>query len=156
MALAGAQSEDKQAANALVQAASGGVSQVNAVLEDSYLIAPCDGTIDQIYPEVGELVSMGSPIMSVLRLDDRWFTFNVREELLNDLKMGQEVTMMIPALGEREVSAKVYYIRDMGSYAVWHSTKSTGSWDSRTFEVRLRPTEPVADLRPGMSIIYKK
>jgi HlyD family secretion protein len=156
LALAGAQSEDKQAANALVQAASGGVSQVNAVLEDSYLIAPCDGTIDQIYPEVGELVSMGSPIMSVLRLDDRWFTFNVREELLNDLKMGQEVTMMIPALGEREVSAKVYYIRDMGSYAVWHSTKSTGSWDSRTFEVRLRPTEPVADLRPGMSIIYKK
>jgi HlyD family secretion protein len=156
LALAGAQSEDKQAANALVQAASGGVSQVNAVLEDSYLIAPCDGTIDQIYPEVGELVSMGSPIMSVLRLDDRWFTFNVREELLNDLKMGQEVTMMIPALGEREVSAKVYYIRDMGSYAVWHSTKSTGSWDSRTFEVRLRPTEQVADLRPGMSIIYKK
>jgi HlyD family secretion protein len=156
LALAGAQSEDKQAANALVQAASGGVSQVNAVLEDSYLIAPCDGTIDQIYPEVGELVSMGSPIMSVLRLDDRWFTFNVREELLNDLKMGQEVTMMIPALGEREVSAKVYYIRDMGSYAVWHSTKSTGSWDSRTFEVRLRPTEPVSDLRPGMSIIYKK
>ena len=94
--------------------------------------------------------------MSLLRNDKRWVTFNVREELLNDLTMGKKIKVMIPALGKKEIEAEIYYIRDMGSYATWHSTKSTGSWDSRTFEIKARPTEHVRDLRPGMSIIYEK
>lgn len=154
LAKAGAQSEDKQSAAAMVDAADSGVDQVQAVLEDSYLTAPFDGTIDQVYPEVGELVALGAPIMSLLRTDDRWVTFNVREELLNDLPMGSEMKVMIPALGKKEIDVKIYYIRDMGSYATWHSTKSTGSYDSRTFQIKARPTEEVPGLRPGMSAIY--
>lgn len=155
LAKAGAQKEDKESTAALVSAAGGGVAQVQAVLEDSYLTAPFDGTIDQIYPEAGELVALGAPIMSLLRTDKRWITFNVREELLNDLPSGKKIKVMIPALGGKEIEAEVYYIRDMGSYATWHSTKATGSWDSRTFEIKARPTEPVEGLRPGMSVIYK-
>ena len=154
LAKAGAQSEDKQSAAAMVDAADSGVDQVQAVLEDSYLTAPFDGTIDQVYPDVGELVALGAPIMSLLRTDDRWVTFNVREELLNDLPMGSEMKVMIPALGKKEIDVKIYYIRDMGSYATWHSTKSTGSYDSRTFQIEARPTEEVPGLRPGMSAIY--
>lgn len=155
LALSGAQSEDKESAAAMVQAAGGGVSKVKAVLDDSYLTAPFDGTIDEIYPEVGELVAMGAPIMSLLRSDKRWVTFNVREEMLADLTMGKVVNLTIPALGQKEVEAEIYYIRDMGSYATWRSTKSDGEWDSRTFEVRLRPTEVVPDLRPGMTALLR-
>ncbi|MDE6369388.1 MAG: efflux RND transporter periplasmic adaptor subunit [Muribaculaceae bacterium] len=155
LAKAGAQKEDKESTAAMVSAAGGNVAQVEAVLEDSYLTAPFDGTIDQVYPEEGELVMMGAPIMSLLRTDKRWITFNVREELLKDLPMGKKITVMVPALGEKEIEAEIYYIRDMGSYATWHSTKAAGSWDSRTFEIKARPTEHVDGLRPGMSIIYK-
>ena len=155
LAKAGAQKEDKESTAALVSAAGGGVAQVQAVLEDSYLTAPYDGTIDQIYPEAGELVSMGAPIMSLLRKDKRWITFNVREELLVDLTMGKKIKVMVPALGRKDIEAEIYYIRDMGSYATWHSTKATGSWDSRTFEIKARPTEEVANLRPVMSVVYE-
>lgn len=154
LAEAGAQREDKEAAAALVDAADSGVAQVNAVLEDSYLTAPFDGTIDQVYPEVGELVSLGAPIMSLLKSDNRHVIFNVREELLNELKMGKVIKVMIPALGKKEIDVEIYYIRDMGSYATWRSTKSTGSYDSRTFQIKARPTEHVEDLRPGMSVIF--
>lgn len=156
LARQGAQSEDKAAAAAMVSAADGGVDQVKALLEDSYLVAPYDGTIDQIYPQVSELVSLGSPIMSLLKTDDRWITFNVREDLLPDLTMGKTIEVMIPALGEKTIEAQIYYIRDMGSYATWESTKSTGSWDSRTFQIKARPTAHVDNLRPGMTVIYKK
>ncbi|MDE5662170.1 MAG: efflux RND transporter periplasmic adaptor subunit [Muribaculaceae bacterium] len=156
LAKAGAQQEDKLSAAAMVSAASSGVDQVQAVLEDSYLTAPFDGTIDQIYPETGELVSLGAPIMSLLRTDDRWVTFNVREELLNDMPMGHEMKVMIPALGKKEINVKIYYIRDMGSYATWRSTKSTGSYDSRTFQIKARPTEDVPGLRPGMSAVFEQ
>lgn len=154
LAVAGAQSEDKQSAAAMVTAATGNVDQVKAVLDDAYLTSPCDGTIDQVYPEVGELVSLGAPIMSVLKSDNRHVVFNLREELLKDFPAGKRVTLYIPAL-DKDVEAEVYYIRDMGNYATWRATKTTGSWDSRTFEVKLRPTESIEGLRPGMSAIYK-
>ena len=156
LAVSGAQKEDKESAAAMVDVAKGGVAEVESLLEDQYLIAPCDGQIDQVYPEESELVSLGAPIMSLLKLSDKWVTFNVREELLNDLTMGKRIKVMIPALGKKEVDAEIYYIRDMGSYATWRATKTTGSWDSRTFEIKARPTEEVPNLRPGMSIIYNK
>ena len=156
LAKAGAQKEDKESTAAMVQAAGGGVDQVKAVLADSYLTAPCDGTVDVIYPEAGELVALGSPIISLLKTDNRHIVFNVREELLNDLPMGKEIEVMVPALGKKQIKAEVYYIRDMGTYATWQSTKSNGTWDSRTFEIKARPVDKVEDLRPGMSIVYER
>lgn len=155
LAKQGAQSEDKESAAAMVDVAKGGVGEVQALLEDQYLTAPCDGQIDVVYPHVGELVSLGAPIMSLLRIQDKWITFNVREEYLQDMTLGKEIEVMIPALGRKETKAKIYYIRDLGSYATWHATKTTGDWDSKTFEVKARPTEQLPDLRPGMTVIYK-
>ncbi len=156
LAKAGAQQEDKTSAAAMVTVARGGVKEVESVLEDQYLIAPCDGQIDQIYPEVGELVSLGAPIMNLLRIDDKWVTFNVREELLNDMPLGSEIEVMIPALDKMKVKARIYYVRDMGTYATWRATKTTGEWDSRTFCIKARPDSAIANLRPGMSVILER
>ena len=149
MAKAGAQAEDKAAAAAMVAAAQGSVAEVESILSDSYLTAPTDGEISDIFPNVGELVSLGAPIMNVLKLDDMWVSFNVREDLLENLTMGAEVE-------NKEVTLKVFYIRDMGSYAVWRATKVTGQYDAKTFQVKARPVEPVDNLRPGMSVLLKR
>jgi len=156
LAREGAQSEDRAASSAMTMAARGGVDEVQALLDDAYLTAPCDGQVDVIYPEEGELVSLGAPIMSLLKTDDKHVVFNVREEMLTQMPIGKEITLMIPALGQREINAEIYYVRDMGSYAVWRATKSVGQWDSRTFEIKARPLDSVPDLRPGMTVIYRK
>lgn len=156
LAKSGAQSEDKTSAAAMVTVAKGGVSEVEALLEDQYLTAPCDGQIDVIFPHVGELVALGAPIMNVLKLQDKYITFNVREHYLKDFRMGQDVTVTIPALDNRELKARIYYIRDLGSYATWHATKTTGDWDAKTFEVKMRPAEDLPDLRPGMTVIIRE
>ena len=156
LAIAGAQREDKESAAAMVDVAKGGVAEVESLLEDQYLIAPCDGQIDAVYPQESELVSLGAPIMSLLKLSDKWVTFNVREELLNDMPMGGEIEIMSPALDQKRVKAKIYYIRDLGSYATWQATKATGQWDSKTFEVKAHTVEPIPALRPGMSVVYFK
>ena len=155
LAESGAQQEDKESAAAMVGVAQGGINEVDAVLEDQYLVAPCDGQIDQIYPEVGELVSLGTPLMSLLKVSDKWVTFNVREDALNDFKLGSKVKVMIPAMDKKETEMEVYYVRDMGTHATWRATKSTGEWDSRTFQVKARPTETLTDLRPGMTVVYR-
>ena len=154
LAQSGAQQEDKQSSAAMVTAAQGGEKEVEAILQDQYLLSPCNGIVDEIYPQQGELVALGAPIMSVLRGDDRWITFNVREELLRDLPLGKEIYVVIPALGDMTTKARVYYVRDMGDYAVWRATKTTGEWDSRTFKIKARPLKQLPNLRPGMSVIY--
>lgn len=154
LAKAGAQKEDKLAAEAMVNVAKGGVREVNALLEDQYLVAPCDGEITVIYPNVSELVATGAPIMS-LQKDDHWVVFNVRETVLKDIKMGSELKVRIPALDVTE-SVKVFYIKDLGTYANWQATKSTGDFDARTFQVKARPVKKIKDLRPGMSVILEQ
>ncbi|MCD7978924.1 MAG: efflux RND transporter periplasmic adaptor subunit [Tannerellaceae bacterium] len=156
MAMDGARSEDKASADALVRQADAAVDEVESYIDESILISPIDGEISERYPEWGELVGTGAPIMSIVDLNDMWVTFSVREDLLEDIKVGAELDAFIPALGNRDVRLKVYYMKDMGTYAAWKATKTTGQFDSKTFEVRARPLERVTDLRPGMSVILKR
>lgn len=153
LAKAGAQKEDKQAAASMVAAARSGVKEVNALLEDQYLLAPCDGEITVIYPNVSELVATGAAMMT-LQKDDHWVVFNVRENLLKDIKNGTVLKVHIPAL-DKTVDMKVFYIKDLGTYANWQATKATGDYDARTFQIKARPEKPVENFRPGMSAIYE-
>ena len=156
MAKEGARKEDKAAAAALVKRAEGAIAEVESYVGESVLISPIAGEISERFPEVGELVGTGAPIMNISDLTDMWVSFSIREDLLKDIKIGSEVNAFIPALGDKVVKLKVYYMKDMGSYAAWKATKMNGQYDSKTFEVRARPLEKVADLRPGMSVILKK
>ena len=155
MAVNGARSEDKAAADALVDQANGALMEVNAALAEIYLVSPATGVISATFPKVGELVGQGSPIMTVTDLDDMWFTFNVREDYLHGLQQGDKVTVSIPALDGKECTATVNYIAVRESYATWKATKETGMYDAKTFEVRAVPDSKVDGLRPGMSAIIK-
>lgn len=153
LAKSGAQKEDKEAAKAMLNVAKGGVGEVNALLEDQYLMAPCDGEITEVYPNVSELVATGAPIMS-LQKDDQFVVFNVRENLLKDIKLGTKLKVWIPAL-DMKTEVKVYYIKDLGTYANWQATKSTGDYDARTFQIKARPEKRIENFRPGMSVVLE-
>lgn len=156
MAKEGARKEDKATAEALVQRADGAIAEVESYIEESILLSPIDGEVTERFPERGELVGTGAPIMNIADLHDMWVTFSVREDLLKDLKVGNQIEAFIPALENQSVTLQVYYLKDMGTYAAWKATKTTGQFDAKTFEVRARPTEPVDGLRPGMSVILKR
>ena len=93
--------------------------------------------------------------MSIAVMDDQWATFNIREDQLKDIKVGQEITVRVPAI-DKETKMKVTSMKDKGSFAVWKATKASGQYDQKTFEVKARPTEAMKDIRPGMSVILKK
>ena len=91
----------------MANAARGSVAEVESILKDQFLLAPCDGEVTDIFPNEGELVSTGTPIMNVMKSADKWMVFNVRETMLKDLTVGKEVSVSIPALGLKKVKAKV-------------------------------------------------
>jgi len=156
MAMNGAEKEDKEAAEALVSRAKGAVNEVKSYLKEITLTSPITGEIAEIYPKCGELVGTGAPIMSIIDLNDMWFSFNVREDLLGELKKGKAFNVKVPALNNQIVQVKVTYIKALASYATWKATKTTGQFDVKTFEVRAKPTATVKDLRPGMTALFEE
>lgn len=155
MAKNGAEREDKMAAEALVNRAKGAVAEVESYIKETVLLAPVDGEVSEIFPKEGELVGTGAPIINLSKMDDMWVTFNVREDLLVDLTVGKVVEAYVPAL-DRNIKVKINYMKDLGTYAAWKATKTTGQYDMKTFEVRGLPVEKIEGLRPGMSVILKE
>lgn len=152
MAVNGARQEEKMAAQAQVNRAKGAVNEVKSFLKETVQIAQMEGEVSEVFPKVGELVGTGAPIMTISVLRDLWGTFNVREDQLNGMKVGQEIETFIPAFN-KNIKMKVYAIKDEGNYAVWKATKANGQYDLKTFEVKARPVEKVEGLRPGMSLV---
>ena len=150
----GARREEKAAAQAQVNSAKGAVNEVNSYRKETVQVAQMDGEVSTIYPKVGELLGSGSPIMTISIMNDIWGTFNMREDQLNGLKLGDVLKAFVPAFN-KEIELKVYSIKDEGSYATWKATKSNGQYDMKTFEVKARPVKKFDGLRPGMSVIIK-
>ena len=151
----GARAQQKEAAIEQAKAARSAVNVVKSVLKETIQVATHDGEVSTIYPKVGELVGLGSPIMSISIMDDMWGTFNVREDELKGLKIGDTFTAFVPAFN-KDIKMKVYAMKDAGSYATWKATKTTGQYDLKTFQVKARPINKFEGLRPGMSLIVKK
>ena len=156
MARNGAQQEDRDAARAQKNRAEGAVKEVNSYLQEAVLIAQMDGEVTDVCPVMGELVGTGAPVMNVAMMDKMWLTFNIREDFLAGIRMGQKVKAVIPALGNKEITAKVTAMKALGTFAAWKATKTTGEYDRKTFQVKAVPTTPVEGLRPGMTVLLQK
>ena len=155
MAKSGARNEERKAASDQANAAKNATDVVKSLLRETVQIATADGEVSEIFPKVGELVGLGSPIMSISEMNDVWGTFNIREDQLNGMKVGDTFKAYCPAF-DKEIEMKVYHIKDQGSFAVWKATKTNGQYDIKTFEVKARPSKPVEGLRPGMTLIIRK
>ncbi len=155
MARNGAREEERKATSAQVDQASGAIAEVNSYLKETIQIAQKDGEVSEIYPKVGELVGTGSPIMTIAQMDDKWGSFNIREDQLQGMKIGDEFTAYVPAFN-KDVHLKIYYMKDQGSYSTWKATKTTGQYDLKTFEIRAHVVDKDTGLRPGMTLVIKK
>ncbi len=149
----GTRIEDKDAALAMVARAEGVISEVQSYLHETIILAPIDGEIANIIAESGELISAGYPVVTIVRLDDCWVTFNLREDLLASIHKGSVFAAKFPALKNKEINLKVTYITALGSFATWNATKTTGDFDMKTFEIHAVPVDKIAGLRPGMSAL---
>jgi HlyD family secretion protein len=153
LAVAGASKEERALALAKVEQAQATLNQQQTDIRELVISAPIEGQVTTRIAERGENFSAGAPLYSILDIDHPWFTFNVREDLLKGLTVGDSLSVMVPALKNAMVAARVTVINAQGQYATWRATRATGDFDLRTFEVRAQPVEPLAGLRPGMSAI---
>lgn len=153
LAVDGAQEQDKASVKAMAKAAQSNTEVVNALLKDSKLTSPISGQVATIALNEGELSSIGTSLITIIDIENPYLILNVREDLLINFKMGNDVLCDIPALELKNVPFTINYISPLGSFATWKATKDTGGYDLRTFEIQAIPKYKVNDLRPGMSVL---
>jgi HlyD family secretion protein len=150
-AVAGYTVEERGVAKANVVKADAAIATLEAQVAELTVKAPLTAQVYHTSAEVGEFVSPGVPLLSLIDLSDVWLRFDLREDLVKGLKIGDRFQVRVPALGDRLITVAVRKIATRGEYAGWRATRATGDFDLRTFNVRAYPVDPVPELRPGMS-----
>jgi HlyD family secretion protein len=143
--------EEREIAAANVKKAIADIAAVQSIIDQMVIYAPVASQVYQRNVEPGEYVSPGVPLVTLIDLGDMWVQFDLREDLVKTLKVGDRFDVRIPALADRSITVEVKLIATKGEYASWRATRATGDFDLRTFSIRAYPVEKVAELRPGMS-----
>ncbi|MGL4441755.1 MAG: HlyD family secretion protein [Bosea sp. (in: a-proteobacteria)] len=155
-AVTGATAEELGVAKASVGRADAAITTLKVQVTELVVKAPVAAQVYQIGTEPGEFVSPGVPLLTLVNLGDVWLRFNLREDLIKGMKVGDRLDVIIPALGTKPVAVAIRTIATRGEYAGWRATRATGDFDLRTFEVRAYPVEPLPALRPGMSVYFDR
>ena len=143
--------EERAIARTNVEKANADIQSVQSIIDQLVVYAPLASQVYQRNVEPGEYVSPGVPLVTLIDLADVWIHFDLREDLVKNLKVGDRFDVRIPALADRRVTVEVKLIATKGEYASWRATRASGDFDLRTFSIRAYPVQPVPELRPGMS-----
>src|ERR1700730_13071584 len=143
--------EEREIAATNVQKAAADIESVQSIIDQMVVYAPDASQVYKRNGEPGEFISPGVPLITLIDLNDTWIHFDLREDLVRRLKVGDRFEVRIPALSDRTIMIEVKLIATKGEYAGWRATRATGDFDLRTFAIRAYPVEKVPELRPGMS-----
>ena len=155
-AQAGARSEDVAAVGAQVRQAQAALAEVAAAEAETRIASPLAAVVTRKMVDVGELVPAGYPVFALTDIDHAWVALNLREDQLRGIAPGTVVRGTVPALGDRRIDFRVYFVNPAGDYATWRATRQSSGYDIKSFEVRARPVAPTPALRPGMSVLFDR
>jgi HlyD family secretion protein len=150
-AVAGPTREERAIADAQVQATAAAVVVLERRLEKMILCAPTDGVVSVIAAEVGENIRAGQPILMVEAAGQQWLSFNVREDHLGGLAIGEAVSVTRNG-ADGAVKAAITELRPLGTFATWQAERVIGDYDRNTLRLRLDPERQPAGLEPGMTV----
>ena len=134
-----------------MQAAAAAVTVLERRLDKMALRAPTDGVVTIIAAEVGENVRTGQPILMVEAAGRQWLSFNVREDHLDRLSMGETASVMRNGTAG-VIKAAITELRPLGTFATWQAERVIGDHDRNTLRLRLDLVGEPGNLEPGMAV----
>jgi membrane fusion protein, multidrug efflux system len=149
---------DAAVARAQVAAAEAALLSAKFALEDTEIWAPIDGIVADRNTYVGEYVTAGTRILSIVPIKNLWLDANYRETQIGRMKIGDPVRVDVDAFPDKVLCGYVESISPASGseFALIPPDNATGNFTKivRRFTVRVRfnASEAKASLvRPGMS-----
>lgn len=150
LAVEGADSDTRTAAEQDLASAYGKLAEVDAALTEASIRAPISGEVSQLLLDVGEVAPAGLPAVTLVDPTDQWVVVHLREDKL--WQPGTLIDAFVPALA-KSVELEVTWVSQVGKWGAW-SANQPGDYELQTFAVHLRPTQPQA-LRAGMTVKFE-
>ncbi len=85
------------------------LESVRAQLGKSFVKAPISGTIDNIFPNAGELASPQAPLVRMVNISDVFVKADIPEAHLGKMKVGDKVNVTLSSIDET-VQGKITYV----------------------------------------------
>ncbi len=149
-----------QAANADIEQNQAKVDQARLNLSYCHIVAPTSGIINRKNVAVGQNISTGQNMLTIIPLDNLWITANFKETQLQKMKVGQAVTVKVDALGGRKYHGHVKQVGGAtGSrLSLFPPENATGNYVKvvQRIPVRIDLDKGENDdhlLRPGYSVV---
>ncbi|HEY2152554.1 MAG TPA: HlyD family efflux transporter periplasmic adaptor subunit [Vicinamibacterales bacterium] len=129
-------------------AASAQQAKADVRLKYTELHAPIDGIVDVRAARIGEVVTSGQPVVTLINEDDLWIRADVEESYIDRLRMGDKLTIRLPSGLERQ--GTIFYRGADAGFATQRDVSRTKR-DIKTFEIRLRVDNSDRKLAVGMT-----
>lgn len=124
---------------AALQQASAQNTQGTNKLDYSLLRADKSGIVSNISAEIGQVVSAGQTVLTIVQDGDREVEINVPENRIEELRKAQQLNVTFWALPELTITGKVREISPMADKV------------SRTYKVRISLVNPPQEINLGMT-----
>jgi HlyD family secretion protein len=130
------------------QAAAAQRTKAEVRLAYTEIRSPIDGIVDVRAVRMGEVVTPGQPLLTLINPDDLWVRVDVEESYIDRVRIGDRFTVRLPSGGERE---GVVFFRGVDASFATQRDVSRTKRDIKTFEVRLRLDNRDRRLAVGMT-----
>jgi membrane fusion protein (multidrug efflux system) len=123
--------------------------------------APVDGIVTNFDLQVGEYVTVGSVVFSMVGTENVWVQANFKETDLTNVKPGQKATVHIDMYPSKDRTAIVTSISPAtgAEFALLPPQNATGNWVKvvQRLPIRLKfePVPGAPPLRAGMSVVVE-
>lgn len=144
-------------------AADARLAQAKLNLENTFIKAPSDGIIAKKSAEIGQLAAPGIPLVGFVSSEARWVTANFKETDINDIKVGQKVSIKIDAMSSKSFEGEVENISPAtgATFTLLPPDNATGNFTKvvQRVPVRIKFTNLTADavdsIQTGLSAVVK-
>ena len=146
-----------------IQNAVAAVKQAWLNLQRTQIKSPIDGYVARRSAQVGQAVSVGSPLMAVISTEQMWLDANFKETQLTDMRLGQPAEVHFDLYGKDKVFHGTVVGIDIGTgsaFSLLPSQNASGNWIKVVQRIPVRiqlDAQQIAEnpLRIGLSATVK-
>ena len=146
-----------------IQNAVAAVKQAWLNLQRTQIKSPIDGYVARRSAQVGQAVSVGSPLMAVISTEQMWLDANFKETQLTDMRLGQPAEVHFDLYGKDKVFHGTVVGIDIGTgsaFSLLPSQNASGNWIKVVQRIPVRiqlDVQQIAEnpLRIGLSATVK-
>ena len=138
-----------QTAKAAIDEARAQLDLANNRLEDATIATPIDGWVISKNVEAGEVVTAGTPIVTIGNLHEIWFRAYVDETDLGKVKLNQKVLVTTDSYPHKIYEGKIIFISKQAEF----TPKNVETKKERVklvYRIKVTLNNSALELRPGM------